>query len=424
MEEDEKTEFKRQLTKESVKTVVAFSNTSGGTLYYGIDDDGSVVGIDNCGDVSLDIVHYISDLIRPDVTTITNIDHLEMDGKNVIKVDVQEGPSKPYYLREKGLRPEGVYIRKGPSSIQAPESLILKMIKDCSISFESSISAIQDLTFDTAAGIFADAKVEFGKNQMRTLGFFDGELYTNLAYLISDQCTTGIKLAAYSDEYKTEFLNRKEVCGSVLSQAQRSMEFLDAYNPLRSKIIGLRRIDYRAYPEASLRESLVNAIVHRDYSLNSDILVSVYEDNMTISSYGGLRKGLGIEDIMMGISSPRNPRLAHIFYRLGFIESYGTGIPRMMGEYRDALIKPTIETSTNVFKVKLPAMVHAAVDQQSVDAIMDLGRSRKSFTRPEAEKQTGESRSKTGAILSGMVEEGLLERIGNGKSVRYRVHDI
>ena len=297
------------------------------------------------------------------------------------------------------------------------------MIED-PMPFESFISAVLDLTFDTAAGIFADAKVEFGKNQMRTLGFFDGELYTNLAYLISDQCTTGIKLAAYSDEYKTEFLNRKEVCRSVLSQAQRSMEFLDAYNPLRSKIIGLRRIDYRAYPEASLRESLVNAIVHRDYSLNSDILVSVYEDNMTISSYGGLRKGLGIEDIMMGISSPRNPRLAHIFYRLGFIESYGTGIPRMMGEYRDALIKPTIETSTNVFKVKLPAMVHAAVDQQSVDAIMDLGRSRKSFTRPEAEKQTGESRSKTGAILSGMVEEGLLERIGNGKSVRYRVRDI
>lgn len=98
------------------------------------------------------------------------------------------------------------------------------MIED-PMPFESFISAVQDLTFDTAAGIFADAKVEFGKNQMRTLGFFDGELYTNLAYLISDQCTTGIKLAAYSDEYKIEFLNRKEVCESVLSQAQRSMEF-------------------------------------------------------------------------------------------------------------------------------------------------------------------------------------------------------
>lgn len=421
MEEDERTEFKRQLTKESMKTVVAFSNTAGGTLYIGIDDNGSAIGVENPDAVSLNIVHYLSDMIRPDVTMITDISHITLEKKDIIKVDVQEGPSKPYYLREKGLRPEGVYVRKGPSSIQAPESLIIKMIKECSTTFESSISTAQDLTFKTAKSIFEDAGVEFGNNQMSTLGLFEGELYTNLAYLISDQCTAGIKLAAYSDRYRTEFLNRAEVRGSVLSQAQKAMDFLNAYNPLRSRIIGLRRTDYRAYPDSALREALINAIVHRDYSLNSDILVSVYEDGISISSYGGLRKGLGIDDIMMGVSSPRNPKLAHIFYRLGYIESYGTGIPRMMGEYRNALIKPAIEVSTNVFRVELPAISPPAIDQHSVDTIMNLGRSCESFTRSDVENICGESRSKIGSILKDMVEEGLLERTGSGRSIRYRI---
>lgn len=421
MEEDSRTEFKRKLTKESMKTVVAFSNTDGGTLYYGIDDDGSAVGISDPDSTSLDIVHYLSDLIRPDVTAITDIDHIVIDDKDVIKVDVQEGPSKPYYLREKGLRSEGVYIRKGPSSIQASDSLILNMIKDCSATFESSISSKQDLTFDDATEIFAKADVDFGRNQMNSLGLLEGELYTNLAYLLSDQCTAGMKLAAFSDKYKTEFLNRSEIKGCILSQTQKALEFIDVYNPLRSRITGIKRTDYRAYPDAALREALINAVVHRDYSMNADILVSIYGNCISVSSYGGLRKGLGIDDILAGISSPRNPKLAQIFYRLGFIESYGTGIPRMMGSYRDALIKPSIELSTNIFKVNLPSIEPAAINQTAVDAIMNLGRSCESFTRSDAEKACGESRSKVGAILSDMVEDGILERQGNGRSVRYSI---
>ena len=157
------------------------------------------------------------------------------------------------------------------------------------------------------------------------------------------------------------------------------------------------------------------------HTIEGGVESTVYEDGISISSYGGLRKGLGIDDIMMGVSSPRNPKLAHIFYRLGYIESYGTGIPRIMGEYRDALIKPAIEVSTNVFKVELPAISPPAIDQHSVDTIMNLGRSCESFTRSEVENICGESKSKIGSILKDMVEEGLLERTGSGRSIRYRI---
>ncbi len=421
MEEDIRTEFKRELTNECMKSVVAFSNTIGGTMYIGLCDDGTPYGVDDVDSTSLKIVHLLSDTIRPDVRMTTDVNHIVMDGKDVITIDVQEGTSKPFYLRDKGLRPEGVYVRVGPSSVQATEAQILRMVKESSISFESLVSFEQDLTFDTAERVFADAGVEFGRNQMASLGFFQGESYTNLAFLVSDQCTAGMKLAAFSNRNKREFLDRAEVHGSILTQVQDAMEFLNRYNPLRSRISGIRRTDYRAYPEYALREALMNAVVHRDYSMDSDTLVSVFNDGLSIASYGGLKRGLGVDDILAGMSSPRNPKIASMFYRLGFIEAYGTGIPRMMDDYRDALLKPTLELTTNVFKVELPSMTPAVSEQPSVDAILDYASSHEWFSRSDAEKVIGGSKSRVGSLLSSMVDEGLLERVGNGKSTRYGI---
>ncbi len=420
MEEDIRTEFKRQLTKECMKSVVAFSNTVGGTMFIGVDDDGTPVGVDDVDSVSLRAVQLISDTIRPDVKMISSVDHISLDGKEVVAINVNEGTLKPYYLCDKGMRPEGVYIRIGPSSVQASDAQILKMVRENSRSFESLKSLEQDLSFETAEETFKAAEVEFGRNQMASLGLLSDGSYTNLAFLLSDQCSAGMKLAAFSDRDKTGFLDRTEVRGSVLSQVQEAMEFLDKYNPLRSQISGIRRVDFRAYPDYALREALTNAVVHRDYSLNADTLVSVFDDGITVASYGGLKRGLGMDDIMMGVSSPRNPKLASIFYRLGFIEAYGTGIPRMMGEYNDALEKPYIELSSNVFKVELPAFSPAVAEQSAVDTILTFARDRDSFSRSDIEDIMGGSRSKIGSILSAMVDESLLEKIGEGRGTRYK----
>ncbi len=420
MEEDIRTEFKRQLTKECMKSVVAFSNTVGGTMFIGVDDDGTPVGVDDVDSVSLRAVQLISDTIRPDVRMISSVDHINLEGKEVVAINVNEGTLKPYYLRDKGMRPEGVYIRIGPSSVQASDAQILKMVRENSESFESLKSLEQDLTFETAEETFEAAEVEFGRNQMASLGLLSDGSYTNLAFLLSDQCSAGMKLAAFSDRDKTGFLDRTEVGGSVLSQVQEAMEFLDKYNPLRSQISGIRRVDFRAYPDYALREALTNAAVHRDYSLNADTLVSVFDDGITVASYGGLKRGLGMDDIMMGVSSPRNPKLASIFYRLGFIEAYGTGIPRMMGEYNDALEKPYIELSSNVFKVELPAFSPAVAEQSAVDTILTFARDHDSFSRSDIEGIMGGSRSKIGSILSAMVDESLLEKIGEGRGTRYK----
>ena len=199
------------------------------------------------------------------------------------------------------------------------------------------------------------------------------------------------------------------------------MSFINTYNPLVSKIEGLRRNDYRAYPVSSLREALINAVVHRDYSISADTLVSIFGDRMSIASYGGLRRGIGVDDLMMGISSPRNPKLASIFYRLGFVEAFGTGIPRIMGDYRDAGVKPSIDLSTNVFKLELPRRTSKGADQSIIDDVMEYARSRESFTRSEIEDLVDVSKSKITSILSDMQSEGLIEKYGGGRATKYRV---
>jgi len=129
---------------------------------------------------------------------------------------------------------------------------------------------------------------------------------------------------------------------------------------------------------------------------------------------------VAVDDIFVGMSFPRNPKLAAVFYRLGFIEAYGTGIPRVMGEYRSALVKPTVEMTTNIFSFNLPAMSQQADDQISVDAIMGFAGSVTSFSRSEAERKLGLSRTKLAVLLPSMASEGLLERTGTGKGTRYR----
>ena len=284
--------------------------------------------------------------------------------------------------------------------------------------FESFISPQQSLTFSEAERVFSEAGIEFDRDRMISLGFFCNGLYTNLAFLISDQCTAGMKLAVYSDRSETGFIDRTEINGSILTHVQKAMDFLNRYNPLQSEINGLKRTDFRAYPENALKEALTDAVIHRDYSLNADTLVSRSGDRMTVTCYNGQIEGLGLYDILAGSSSFRNPRTATIFRKLGLIGSY-SGVPHLFSDYENALLKPSLEHSTHVFKMTLPAYVPAVREQRSVDRIMKLATAHKIFSRADAEQVIGFSKTKTSSILSGMVDKGILKRIGNGRFVMY-----
>ena len=270
MVEGTRIEFKREYAETIRKTVIAFANTEGGKIYIGIDDDGCIIGVDDPDDVQKKVVSSCRDGIAPDVMQFLSCDRKTMDGKDVIVVDVQRGTSCPYYLQHKGIRPEGVYVRRGSASIPASQAEILHMIRVTGDAhYEDERSLVQELSFPVLARVFAEHGLELGAVQLRTLGLraADGE-YTNLARLLSNACVHTIKVAVFQGTTKTVFKRRKEFSGSLLQQAAEVAEYLDLLNGTRSEIHGLRRTDVREYPPEALREALINAIVHREYALS------------------------------------------------------------------------------------------------------------------------------------------------------------
>ena len=218
--ENENTEFKEQMSDEIYKEVIAFANTDGGTIYVGIDDQGNAVGLDNVDDTYTRLTNGIRDAILPDVTMFVRY---VLQDNQVIRIEVGEGSYKPYYLKSKGLKPNGVYVRQGASSAPASPELIRQMIKDSDGDvYEDMRTLQQDLTFEEAEKAFERYGVEFGEDKFIALGLrnLHDDQYTNLALLLSDQCQHTTKVAVFADEAQTVFKDAKEFKGSVLKQME------------------------------------------------------------------------------------------------------------------------------------------------------------------------------------------------------------
>jgi ATP-dependent DNA helicase RecG len=278
--------------------------------------------------------------------------------ENGITIEVQEGTNKPYYFGDKGLKPSGVFVRQGASSVPASFEQIREMIKlTDGDKYETARSLVQDLTFKKAEEEFERCNVDFGESQKRTLGLVGSDgLYTNLGLLLSDQCAHTIKFAVFKGTKKGEFKTRKEISGSLLRQMRSAFDYLSLTNNLPATFSGLDRIEQYDYPEEAVREAVLNAIIHRDYAFSGSIIVNIYDDRIEFVSLGGLMPGLRKEDLFLGISQPRNEKLANVFYSLKHIEAYGTGLRRIMQYYENLPEKPEITVTHGGFVLTIPNM--------------------------------------------------------------------
>ena len=423
-------ELKKEYVKDILKTVIAFANTSGGKIYIGIDDDGKVLGVQRLDTDILKLSNSIRDSIKPDITLFTSILVEKIDSNDVIVVDVQKGASSPYYLTDKGIRPSGVYVRQGASSVPATDAAILKMIRDTDgDNFEELRSLNQNLDFDFLKKEFEDANIKLEHSQMRTFNIIDEDgLYTNLGLLLSEQCPHTIKAAVFEGSTKEIFKDRFEFSGSLLKQMKDVYSFLNRYNRTNSEITGLKRTDTREYPEIALREALLNSIVHKEYSYSSSTLISVFDDKIEIVTIGGLTKGLNEDDIMLGVSILRNRNLANIFYRLKLIEAYGTGIPKIIESYNEYNVKPKIEISSNAFKITLPNTLKeksiSKLEKNLSDKeylIVNMLKENEYIKRTDIEKNLSISSSMAIKLLRNMVDNSIIEKLGKGKNVIYRL---
>ena len=301
--ENQNVEFKQESVPDIRKEVMRFANADGGTVYVCIRKDGVVLGVSEPDGVMLQIVNSLKDSLAPDIMPFVRVTTIELEEKPVIEIDVTTGTNRPYYLREKGLKPSGVYVRKGSSTQPMTEEGIREMIlQNSGRSFEQCRSMNQEQTFHTLQTEMQRRSIEIGASQMRTLKLIgeDG-LYTNLALLLSDQCETTTKVALFQGKDKELFRDRKEFKGSILKQLKDVYQFIDLINKTKATFTGLE-----------------------------------------------------LESIFLGVSQSRNPNLAAVFYRMGLIESCGTGIGKIERAYKTCPSQPKFETAKGVFRVTLP----------------------------------------------------------------------
>lgn len=426
--EDEYTELKIELTKEIKKEIIAFANTKGGKIYVGIDDFGNIIGVKNAKEDLESLSGMIREGIKSDLTLYTSINLINIDNKDVIEISIMEAPNKPYYLADKGIKTSGVYLRYGNTSAPASEEVIKKMLRENQgDSFEAIVSQNQNLNFETLKSIFLKHNMELDNNKFKSLNIINlNNQYTNLGLLLSDECPYSIKCAIYNGTNKLEFQDRKEFTGSVLKQVNDVFEYLDLYNKTKGKIVGLERIDTKDYPEYALRESLLNAIIHRDYNYKGSILISLFDDHFEITSLGGIVKGLSIKDLYLGISESRNPNLANIFYRLRYVESFGTGIERIIDSYKEYEKKPIFVDTDNAFNVTLYNVNYVENNEKVLpsnltqeEKIIEYLKKNEKINRNIVEKLLDISTSRAKIILNNMCEKSLIKMVGSGKNIIY-----
>ena len=432
--ESERIEYKSQMIDDIYKEVIAFANTNGGVIYIGIDDKGKLIGIDNVDETYTRLTNGIRDAIAPDVTLFVRY---ILQNNKVIQIEVGEGSYKPYYLKSKGMKPNGVYVRQGASSVQASPDQIRRMIKDSDGDvFEEMRTATQELSFEEAERAFKRYKVDFSEEKYIALGLrnIHDDQYTNLAMILSDQCQHTTKIAVFGDEANITFKDAKEFGGSIFKQLDDSYAYLMLCNRTAATFKGLERVELSDYPEDALREALLNALVHRDYSYSGSIIINVNDSCIEFISLGGLLPGLSADDIRSGISQPRNRKLAEIFHRLRLIESYGTGIRKIYALYKDCALQPRIEVTTNTFRLVLPNMnVSGAVSESmpettekvpgvitpQMKTVIDYLAEYGEMTDEDLQELLNIKKTRAYLLARQMNENGLIDIIGRGAAKKY-----
>mgnify|MGYP005763409261 CR=1 FL=1 len=294
----------------------------------------------------------------------------------------------------------------------------------------------QELTFSAAEVAFARYGVDFKKNKFITLGLrnIHDDHYTNLALLLSDQCQHTIKVAVFADESNMVFKDTKEFSDSIFEQLDQTYTYLLLCNRTMSTSEGLTRIETKGYPDEALREALLNAMVHRDYSFSGSIIINVNDTQIEFISIGGLLPGLSVEDIQSGISQPRNQKLAEIFHRLKLIESYGTGVRRIYKLYENHPVQPSIAVTPNAFKLTLPNMnqntkidVSALKSEPAqritpqIKAVLDYLSEYGEMGDEDLQDLLNVKRTRAYLVARQMLENGLITCSGRGSEKRYRL---
>jgi len=438
-EESKVIEFKLEMIPDIENWIIAFLNTKGGIIYIGVSDDGKIIGVpqDKKNEYDLKIGSILDDVIKPNLRKY--VDYY-FDDNNVQVIKIKKGDFKPYYIAGKGPRPYGVYIRAGRSTRSAKEDEIIDMLLETNgYLFEEDVSPNQELHFNKLKIYADDKQLNISESKYKTLRIKNKEgKFTNLGLLVSDENPYIIKFAVYDNKF--DFLVKKEFKGSIIYIADQVLEYAKTFNVTSAKIIpGIsQRIETISYPGVSIREAILNAIIHAEYRYPSNIKIEFYKAFLKITNPGCIFNS-SLEDALEGVQTFRNPGLVNIFMRLDFIENYGTGLKRINEAYKDKEIKPVFKDLDRYFIVELPNLNYVKEVDEPINEpinepvnepinskaliVFDCLIKNNHLTKEKLCNLTGFSRPTITRSLQSLQKEGKIKRVGSPKSGHWEIID-
>ena len=338
-QETESVELKRQINESFDKEVVAFLNTRDGTIYIGVNGDGSIYGVEDTDSTMIRIKNIIDDQIAPSTEGLYEIGSILEGDTFVVYVKVHKG-SGLYYLKKYGHSVAGCFYRNGTATVPMSEGMIRERFrgetKAASIGLIDVPSRMEDLTFSTLKIRLASRGIQINGatfNRSFNLLTKDGK-FNLLAELLADRNFYSIQVCVFKGKNKNSYSSRNNFGQQSILQAYEDVRhYCEAQNETYIDDSSLPRKTRRMFDTEAFEEAWINAMVHNDWVRGNPPTIYWYSDRMEIMSYGKLKDGLSEEDFFQGVSDPVNRELMDIFLQCGLTDRSGHGVPRIVSAY-------------------------------------------------------------------------------------------
>jgi|SRR5690554_33895 len=416
--EDKYMELKEKYTNTIMKTISAFSNYDGGKIVLGVKDNGEVVGIDKSFDFKLSVENSINDSISP--RPKYDLEIIKVEDKSILIIKVYKGSDAPYFYKSLS------YARRNTSTVPLDKYEMTNLILDSrNMTYDQLESNNKDLEFKYLEKSFQN---ELGidrleRDNLISIGLLKDDKYNIAAELFSDN---RVPINAYVDIAKFKlsndifedrvYINNK----SILEQYNIAMEVFNNYYKPQEVVKRIVRDVVEPVPLVAFREALNNAIIHRDYMVSGGIQIAMYDNRIVITSPGGLPKNITEEAYLSGtVSIPRNQLVSIIFFRLGIIEQFGTGVRRIIESYKGFSMKPKFIFDENYISIILPVVNYDYSYLNDTDGIVAYLSANPNSLRSEIEEVLKIEKTSLVRKLNELVKEGLVIKKGNGPSTNY-----
>ncbi|MBS6195060.1 MAG: putative DNA binding domain-containing protein [Clostridiales bacterium] len=416
MKEKKNMEYKETITNTFLKTVSAYANYDGGVIMFGVDDDGNKKGLSDPNNACLDIENKINDSITPQPEYILEVN----DAEQTITLTVKGGRHKPYLYKSKA------YKRNDTATIEVDSLELTRLILiGKNMNYDELPDDSGSLTFNTLGEslkkrIFIE---KFNEDTLKTLNLYSQENgYNHAAALLADENKfPGVDIAKFGDSISIIQKRATFEHMSILSVYERIVQmFRDYYQ--YEEITELYRKTVEKIPEAAFREAIANALIHRAWDIKTQIRVLMYEDRIEVVSPGGLPNGITEAEYLSGrISILRNPIIGNVFYRLGIVEIFGTGILRIIEVYKNSITKPSFEVSDNAIKVVLPVVeTELRLNEEERIVYKELSKNM-AKSMSEIITKVPYGKTKVSKLLKRMAEDRIITIEGKGRGTKYRL---